>query len=63
MSTYIMLYTCAECLSDISDRMSICGIVIFNVSCHNLYRRPFYLCIWLLDAGLYIIYILSASCI
>ena len=37
-----MLYTCTKCLSDISDRMNICSIVISDVSCDNLYRRLFH---------------------
>ena len=56
-----MLYTCAECLPDTSDRMSICSIIILNVSYHNLHRRFFYSCIQLLNVGLYIIYIMFAS--
>ena len=40
-----MLYAYAECLSDISDRMNIYNIVISDVSCCNLHRRFFHLCI------------------
>ena len=45
MPVHTMLYTYTECLSDISDRMNIYSIVVLNVSCCNLYRRPFYSCI------------------
>ena len=63
MSVYIMLSACAECLSDISDRMNIYSIIMPDISCCNLYRRFFYSYIQLSDVSLYIIYIMSAFCI